>query len=113
MSHRLAKEKSQELLSKAIANSDDNDSISDPDSDIDPAWKPNNDEKDSTKNSNLVLSGRHFNHKKNSKELYLKNCDQSTSLKSSINNNNVNDTQDESTVIPFKVLIFKICTTYI
>lgn len=103
MSHRLAKEKSQKLLTSVNGDLDiDDDSISDPDSDIDPAWKPNSDDKDSTKNSSLMSNRRHFNHKKYSKEMYLKNCHLPSST-SSINNN-VNDILDESTLIPFKVI---------
>jgi len=96
LSHRLAKEKSQQLLSTLNGELDvDDDVLSDTDSDVDPAWIPNNDDNDASKNSNSINS----RHKKYSKEL-SSNTGRPPSTSSSINNNN-NDHLDDSTL--FKV----------
>ncbi|XP_025196020.1 probable WRKY transcription factor protein 1 [Melanaphis sacchari] len=94
LSHRLAKEKSQQLLSSLNGelDVDDNDALSDTDSDVDPAWRPNNDDNDIPKISNSMNS----RHKKYSKEQNSNNS-HSPSTSSSINNNN-NDHLDDSTV---------------
>lgn len=97
MSHRLAKEKSQQLLSRLNGelDVDDNDLSSDTDSDIDPAWIPNNDDNDASKSSNSINS----RHKKYSKGKRSK-IGRPPSTSSSINNND-NDHLDDSTL--FKV----------
>ncbi|CAH1733158.1 unnamed protein product [Aphis gossypii] len=94
LSHRLAKEKSQQLLSSLNGelDVDDNDGLSDTDSDVDPAWIPNNDDNDISKTSNSINS----RHKKYSKE-QNSNIGHSPSTSSSINNNN-NDHLDDSTI---------------
>jgi len=100
LSHRLAKEKSQQLLSSLNGelDVDDNDALSDTDSDVDPAWIPNNDDNDVSKTSNSINS----RHKKYSKE-QNSNIGHSPSTSSSINNNNNdNDHLDDSTL--FKVV---------
>lgn len=106
MSHRLAKDKSQKLLNDidGVLDEDDDDLLSDPDSDIDPAWIPNNDDNDTTKNCNSVSNRRSFSHKKFSKEKCSKS-EQLPSTSSSINNNN--DRSADSNVALFKVLILK------
>ncbi|XP_026818161.1 myb-like protein O isoform X2 [Rhopalosiphum maidis] len=97
LSHRLAKEKSQQLLSSLNGelDVDDNDALSDTDSDVDPAWIPNNDDNDISKTSNSINS----RHKKYSKE-QNSNIGHSPSTSSSINNNNNNDNDhlDDSTI---------------
>jgi len=99
LSHRLAKEKSQQLLSSLNGelDVDDNDLLSDADSDVDPAWIPNNDDNEASKNSNSINS----RHKKHSKE-QSSNIGKPPSTSSSINNND-NDHLDDSTL--FKVYI--------
>jgi hypothetical protein len=73
--------------------------LSEPDSDIDPAWKPNSDDNDVSKDDfNSNLNRRNFSHKKFSKS------DHTPSTSSSINNNN-NDQSDDSNAPLFKVLI--------
>lgn len=103
MSHRLAKEKTQNVLINEddLMDEDDDDLLSDPDSDIDPAWIPNSDDNDATKNCNSVSNRRSFSHKKFSKNKFSKN-EQPLSTSSSINNNN-NDQSDDSNVAFYKV----------
>jgi len=99
LSHRLAKEKTQQLLSRLNGelDLDDNDVLSDTDSDVDPAWIPNNDDNDASKSSNSINS----RHKKYSKER-RSNTGHRPSTSSKINNNNNdNDHPDDSTL--FKV----------
>ncbi|XP_060858706.1 uncharacterized protein LOC132936056 [Metopolophium dirhodum] len=96
LSHRLAKEKTQQLLSRLNGelDLDDNDALSDTDSDVDPAWIPNNDDNDASKSSNSINS----RHKKYSKER-RSNIGHPPSTSSKINNNNNdNDHPDDSTL---------------
>ncbi|XP_025408586.1 uncharacterized protein LOC112682255 isoform X2 [Sipha flava] len=97
LSRRLAKEKTQKLISNIDGVLDeDDDLLSEPDSDIDPAWKPNSDDNDVSKDDfNSNLNRRNFSHKKFSKS------DHTPSTSSSINNNN-NDQSDDSNAPLFK-----------
>lgn len=107
LSHRLAKEKSQKLLSSINGNLDfdEDDVLSEADSDVDPAWIPNSDENEMSKNFGAISSRRRFSHKKYSNNRHPPST-------SSINNNNNNNNnnnhhlEDSTTVVPFKVLIF-------
>lgn len=100
----MAKEKTQKLLNSIKSDADDEDILSDADSDVDPAWIPN-DDNDTSKNSNVFSNRRHFNHKKFSKE-QCSNSGHNPSTSSSINNNCYNNQIDDSTItMPFKVLI--------
>jgi len=96
LSHRLAKEKTQQLLSRLNGelDVDDNDDLSDTDSDIDPAWIPKNDVNDASKSSNSI----HSRHKKQRSKI---GHHPSTSSSINNNNNNDNDHLDDSTL--FKV----------
>lgn len=100
----MAKEKTQKLLNTIRSDADEEDILSDADSDVDPAWIPN-DDNDTSKNLNVFSNRRHFNHKKFSKE-QCSNSGHNPSTSSSINNNHYNNQIDDSTVtMPFKVLI--------
>lgn len=91
----MAKEKTQKLLSSINGELDlDDDILSEVDSDVDPAWIPNNEDNDTSKNVSS-LSGRCLGHKK------ISNSGHMPSTSSSINNNNL---PDDSTM-PFKVLL--------
>lgn len=92
----MAKEKTQKLLITLKSNAEDEDVLSDANSDVDPAWVPNNDDNDASKNTSLFSNRRNFSHKKFSKE----QCSRSGS--SLINNNN--QTDDLAVTMPFKVL---------
>lgn len=96
LSHRLAKEKTQKILTTLESNAEDEDCFSDANSDVDPAWVPKNDDIDTSKNTSLSSNRRNFSHKKFSKE----QCSKSGS--SLINNNNKTD--DLAVTMPFKVL---------
>lgn len=100
----MAKEKTKLLssVSGELGMDDDEDLLSDPDSDIDPAWKPNNDDNDASKNSNSNSNRRNFNHKKYSKV----QCSNSEHLPAapSININNNIQTEDSTATMPFKVI---------
>lgn len=83
---------------------DDEDNIlSDADSDIDPAWKPNNDDNDVSKNSNLNSNRRNFIHKKYSK-VQCSNNEHLPSTSPSININNNIQTDDSTVTMPYKVI---------
>lgn len=102
----MAKEKTQQLLSKLNGelDVDDNDILSDADSDVDPAWIPNNDDNDTFKNSSSI----NHRHKKYSKE-HSSNSSHPPSTSSSTsnnNNNNDNDHLDDSAL--FKVYYIKL-----
>lgn len=71
----------------------DDDILSEVDSDVDPAWIPNNNDNDTSKNVNSFPS-RYFGHKK------FSSSGHTPSTSSSINNNN--NLPDDSTM-PFKV----------
>lgn len=108
LSHRLAKEKTQKLLSSINGelDLDDDELLSDGDSDIDPAWIPNSDDNDSSKNPTSIANRRQFSHKKYSRE-YTNSVHLPTT--SSLINNNNNDHLDDSTdTMPFKVMNYKI-----
>ncbi|VVC43818.1 Hypothetical protein CINCED_3A000178 [Cinara cedri] len=99
LSHRLAKEKTQKLLSSLNGELDiEDDSSSNTDSDVDPAWIPDTEDNDVTKSS---ISGRqrHVNNNKYSKD--QNSIGESLPTTSSLSNNN-NDKFDDSTVVPFK-----------
>lgn len=104
LSHRLAKEKSQKLLSSINGELDiEDDTLSETDSDVDPAWIPNTDDNDTPKNY-IAISGRR--HVKNSKDQNSNSENLPTT--SSLSNNN-ND--DSTAAVPFKVfIIFNINT---
>jgi len=106
----LAKEKTQQLLSRLSGelDQDDNDVLSDTDSDVDPAWIPNNDDNDATKSSNSINS----RHKKYLKE-QSSNINHPPSTSSSINNNNNdNDHLDDSTLFKVKYIVSAILMVY-
>lgn len=105
LSHRLAKQKTQKLHGNINGELDiEDESLSETDSDVDPAWKPNTDENDSSKNY-IAISGRR--HVKNSKD--QNPISENPRTTSALSNNN-NDKLDETTAaVPFKVsIIFNI-----
>lgn len=108
LSHRLAKEKTQKLLSSKNGELDvEDDSSADTDSDVDPAWMPDTEDNDSTKNYTSSSGRRHVNNNKHSKN--QNSIGENPPPSSSLSNNN-NDKLDESTTVPFKVfIIFNIC----
>lgn len=102
----MAKEKTQKLLSN-VGGSLDEDDISGADSDVDPAWIPNNDENDVSRNISSVLNRRRFNHKKFSKNGHSPSTSSSINCNNNNNtNNNNNHLDDSSTGVPFKVFIY-------
>jgi len=105
LSHRLAKDKSQRLFNNVDdkLDVDDDDELSDTNSDIDPAWIPNSDDNDKSKNLNSFSSRRYDGHKRYPKKQDF-NSGHLPSTSTSINNNNNNNHLDES-IAPFKVLI--------
>lgn len=100
----MAKEKTK-LLSNIgeLGIDDDEELLSDADSDIDPAWIPNSDDNDASKNCNPNSNRRQFKHKKYSK-VNRSNSRLRSSTSPSMTINNNNKIEDSTVIMPFKVL---------
>lgn len=102
----MAKEKSQRLFNNINGelDGDEDDELSDTNSDVDPAWIPNNDNNDTPKNLNSSSSRRIGHSKKLTKKQYL-NSDHSASTSSSLINNNNNHLDESTTLFKVKIIL--------
>lgn len=104
LSHRLAKEKTRKLLSSINGELDiEDDSLSETDSDVDPAWIPNTEDNDASKNCASISGRRNVNNNKHSKD--QNSISENLPTTSSLTNNNNDKFDDSTAMVPFKVFI--------